>query len=92
MQSKIIVAQTAAKTVEFNVERGSPVALFSAGLAGAETIAIEVSVCDTWTALKVDGSAVVMDANTNHRMISGPGYYRLVKPSTAGAVSVELVQ
>ena len=87
----MVVAQTAAKTVEFNVERGYPVAVFAAGLAGAETIAIEVSVCDTWTALKIDGSAVVLDLNTNHKMISGPGYYRLVKPSTAGAVNVELV-
>lgn len=81
----------------FTVESGRKCQLWQKGLAGAEKAELELLAADVdledavagdWSALKSGGTAIVLDVNTNARLIEAPGTYRVKIASAAGAVKV----
>lgn len=91
----IISAKTAAETSDsFDIGYSAArvaCTLVAAGLSGSEEIGIEIeSVPGSYTAVydRNTEEAYVLKATGNVSVISAPGRYRIVKPATAGSVSV----
>ena len=61
------------------------------GLAGAESIPLEQRVNGNWTAIVESGTAIVLDVNNTNQSCKGPAVIRIVKGTTAGNVSVDLI-
>lgn len=92
MSNTLLAAQTAAATPNFIVGN-TPVTIGAVGLAGAETVALEIELGGTWVAaLDNSGTAITLTVARHNRMIgganTGPGKYRLNKGVTAGATSL----
>jgi len=64
------------------------VVFFASGLAGSETIPIEQEVNGNYEPIVEAGAAIVLDVDNTNQGCRGPAVVRLVKPTTAGAVSV----
>jgi len=67
------------------------VSFFQSGLAGVESIAIEQKVNGNYVAIVESGAAIVLDVNNTNQICRGPAVIRLVKGTTAGAVSVDAI-
>lgn len=93
MIREIIAAKTASETTsEINCTgENVPATFFADGLSGAEEIVIQYKNADaTFADIYQEGSKLVLTATSNINTAYGPGYYRLVKPSTSAATSVSL--
>lgn len=67
------------------------VSFLQRGLAGSEAIPLEQFVNGGWTAIVESGTAIVLDVNNTNQSCKGPARVRLVKGSTAGNVSVDVI-
>ena len=92
MSVELIEAKTAAETVANIRVFGAnvPCTLIASGLAGAETIPINISTvdADTYEAVFQGGSQTLLDDTDNVVILDKPGIYQIVKGVTAGAVGV----
>lgn len=80
------------QTFSFTNKEGYPATLFAKGLAGVETIILQFTLDNgaNWTDVKCNASTVVLSATNNVMALNVVGRYRLVKDTTAGAVTVVL--
>ncbi len=96
MLEKVLLAPTTtAQNVEVVGYSGSaglrPPTIIVDGLAGAEEVALQMQTgSGSWAALVKEGEAVVFSVDQNIWQLDLTGRYRLVKPSTAGAVSIKM--
>lgn len=94
MSKKLIDAQTAAATGVFTLDRPDegPVMLSQSGLAGAETVDLQISQDNgsTWIGVTESGSAVQLTLTNTTLQVAAPGIYRVNKGATGGAVTVAL--
>ncbi len=88
MQIILIDAQTAAASPTIEIVGRAVVA--TKGLAGAETIAVNIATGITYEALMESGAAVTISATAPQICINGPGVYQFVKGVTAGATTLQL--
>lgn len=80
---------TAASTVTIMVPNGVVVPIIIAGLAGTETVPVEVyTASGTWIQYKSNSIAVAFSVNDNVIGFDIPGQYRLNKPITASSVGI----
>jgi len=87
----IISADTAGlTTTRFHVNENSSVTIAARGLAGVETITLQIYVNSGWTDVYQEDSVVAMTATNNLLYAVPVGIYRLVKSATAGATSVDM--
>ena len=87
---KIITAKTAAEIKAFNVTSNSPQTIIANGLAGVETIPIEIWDGDAWEAVGFEGVATELGVLHNPIVVIGPGEFRINKGITAGPVSISI--
>lgn len=87
---QIMAATTAEATAEFTVSGEQRVTLASAGLAGAETIAISHLVGSTWVEVTDDDVAVTLTATSQAAGIDWPGRYKITKVETVGATGAQI--
>lgn len=84
---KITAAQT---SVPFTVDGYKTVGLKCSGVSGSEVINLQVQCGDVWqNVLDSAGAAVTFTSANKPITINGSGQYRLVKPSTASAVTIQ---
>ena len=91
--TEIVAAATAGGEGEFGATAGRlPVTLFAPGLAGAETVDIQISQDggSTFTDVYQNGAQVQLDATNNVISLFGPGHYKAVKSATSASVGVYL--
>ena len=93
MPSLILITPTTdAATVAFIVSPGQiPMTVTSTGLAGAESIAIEIQTADAWDSADDDNGPMTLTATRKQRTMQTPGHYRLVKPETASNAAAQIV-
>ena len=87
----LISATTDAETTDsFTVTKRSPVTIVVNGLAGVEEIELQMEYSTgSWTDIyNADDEQIVFSATKNLICINAAGRFRLVKPSTAAAVTV----
>ncbi len=87
----LIAPQTGAKTSGQLIRSSSdgPCTIVAAGLAGAETVSVQILAADGATFVAVTASpAVQLTSSINTVVLSGPGIYQFVKSATAGSVGV----
>jgi len=87
----LISATTDAETTDsFTVTKRSPVTIVVNGLAGVEEIELQMEYSTgSWTDIyNADDEQIVFSATKNLICINDAGRFRLVKPSTAAAVTV----
>jgi hypothetical protein len=84
----IMAAATAADTVELFVPQGLNVPITAYGLAGAETIAVEVYTPTGYVQYAIGGTDIKLSVTNNKLDFDIPGRYRLNKGVTAGAAGV----
>jgi hypothetical protein len=84
----IMTATTAADTAELFVPQGMVVPITAYGLAGVETIAVEVYTPSGYVQYKVGGVSIEFSVDDNKIAFDIPGRYQLNKGVTAGAVGV----
>ena len=91
MKLLLIDRQTAAATsFPFKVSIGSNPALTASGLAGAETVTLQVLTGDSWdNAKNSSGADITLTATSPQHTILAEGTYRVVKTSTAAATTVQ---
>lgn len=90
MAKVLINAATGASTVEFCVDNSTrvPVSVISSGLAGAETIAVNVHTGVGFTSYSPEGADVTLTATSKQIAITSYGRFQFVKGVTAGAVTL----
>lgn len=88
MKHILINAKTAAQTVTIDLSKTATVV--TKGLAGVESIAVNIETGTTFEALFESESAVVIDATSPQLILNGPGSYQFVKGVTAGAVTLQV--
>lgn len=88
MKHILINAKTAAQTVTIDLNKTATVV--TKGLAGAESIAVNIETGTTFEALFESESAVVIDATSPQLILNGPGNYQFVKGVTAGATTLQV--
>jgi hypothetical protein len=84
----LIAAATAADTAELFVPQGMSIPITAFGLAGAETIAVEVYTPSGYVQYVTGGTSVSLSVTNNKIAFDIPGRYRLNKGVTAGAAGV----
>ena len=91
MPSTILInAATGAASPEFTVSpEQQRFTVRASGLAGAETITLQVQVGGEFRNENEDDVAITLTATAQTVILNAPGRYKLVKGSTAGAVTVE---
>ena len=89
MSEKVLVASTTAggTSEPFNVAAPTipPVTFCASGLAGTETVKIQIDVNGVWVQCKVSGDDVELSVNDVTITIYGPGRFRVVQTATASA-------
>lgn len=88
MRTVLINAQTAAQTVTLEVNGQATVV--TKGLAGVESIAVNILTGTTFEPLLQDGVAVTFTVTAPQKLISWKGEYQFVKAGTAGAVTLQV--
>lgn len=90
MAKVLINAATGASTVEFCVDNATrvPVSVISSGLAGEETIAINVHTGVGFTSYSPEGADALLTATNKQISLTSYGRFQFVKGVTAGAVSL----
>lgn len=88
-----IVSQTAADTDEFTLESGATAQIYcTPNLGMRERVTLNRSTDDGSThAVEVGagkGGNVLLSEGTNSVLVTGPGYFQIVKPVTAVATAV----
>ncbi len=91
MPSTILInAATGAASPEFTVSpEQQRFTVRASGLAGAETITLQVQVGGEFRNENEDDVAITLTATAQTVILNAPGRYKLVKGVTAGAVTVE---
>ncbi len=91
MPSTILInAATGAASPEFTVSpEQQRFTVRASGLAGAETITLQAQVGGAFRNENEDDVAITLTATAQTVILNAPGRYKLVKGSTAGAVTVE---
>jgi hypothetical protein len=84
----LIAATTEAATYNLFVPQGMVVPVTAYGLAGVETIAVEVYTPSGYVQYKVGGVSIEFSVDDNKIAFDIPGRYQLNKGVTAGAVGV----
>jgi hypothetical protein len=84
----LIAATTEAATYNLFVPQGLIVTITAYGLAGAETIAVEIYTPAGYVQYKTGGTSVALSVDDNSIGFDIPGRYRLNKGVTAGAAGV----
>lgn len=88
MRNVLINAQTIAQTA--TIEIGGIASVVTKGLAGAESIAVNILTGTTFEPLLESGSAVTITATSPQKLINWKGNYEFVKGITAGAVTLQV--
>jgi hypothetical protein len=84
----LIAATTEAATYELFVPQGLNIPITAYGLAGAETVAVEVYTPSGYVQYTLSSTDIKLSATNNKLDFDIPGRYRLSKGITAGAAGV----
>ena len=75
----------------FTVDGYRSVGIKCSGVSGAEVINLQTQCGDDWQAvLDSSGTAVTFTSTNKPITVDGSGQYRLVKPATASAVTIQV--